>query len=389
VDDDGREGRPPNGDSIDPFLKELARIPERPLEDTEPAPGREASIPEGTRLGRYIVGRLLGSGGMGVVYTAFDPELNRKIALKFLHPPANEADAARQRVRLLREAQAMAQLRHPNVVAVHDVGVLEDQQFVAMEFVEGSTLRRWLQERPRSWREIVATFALAGRGLFAAHRAGLVHRDFKPENVLIGQDGRVCVTDFGLARSYENESAARLRTDAPPEETATSAVATPVTVTGTLLGTPAYMSPEQHRGEEVDARADQYSFCVALHEALYGERPGARGASGRADSAVPTWVGEVISRGLRMNREERWPTMATLLGALEADPEARRRRRRRAAAVLAFSGAEPRMARRALARGDRARARELAEKVIRAWSTADVKVPAVDEMRRLLQKLGK
>src|SRR5215472_6444224 len=195
----------------------------------------------GRNIGRYAVLSTLGEGGMGVVYAAYDPELDRKVAVKVLRERLG--DAAELGARLLREAQAMARLSHPNVVSVHDVGRFEDKVFVAMEFIDGRTLGDWVKEKPRSWREVLGVFRQAGKGLAAAHSAGLVHRDFKPGNVLVGKDDSVKVTDFGLAFTPNDRSTA-------------SGIA--------IAGTPAYMAPEQLRGETPDPRADQYSFCVAL-----------------------------------------------------------------------------------------------------------------------------
>ncbi len=180
--------------------------------ERERAADEDSDWPEGASkiLGRYVVTEKLGGGGMGVVYAAHDPELNRKIAIKLMLPPvlSNPASASEGRARLLREAQAMARLSHPNVIAVHDVGTFGEQVFIAMEYVEGTTLGEWLSAKKRSWREIVSTFAQAGRGLAAAHEAGIVHRDFKPDNVLVGNDGRVRVLDFGLARAAQAVEAA-------------------------------------------------------------------------------------------------------------------------------------------------------------------------------------
>ena len=269
------------------------------------------------QLGRYSVLKPVGTGAMGVVYAAYDPQLDRRVALKLLHPGAGEAKDLS--ARLLREAQAMARLSHPNVITVHDVGVVNGQVFVAMEFVEGCTLRQWLQ-RERPFREILRVFVAAGRGLAAAHAAGLVHRDFKPDNVLISDDGRVRVTDFGLARADPNP---RIGTEIH------LLPATPISLQGFLVGSPAYMAPEQLRGEASDARADQFSFCVALHEALTGEPPFAGTSIGELESSIssarrpelprtiPRRVRSTLERGLAANREQRFPSLDELLDQLE------------------------------------------------------------------------
>ncbi len=288
----------------------------------------------GLLIGRYRLGRLLGAGGMGMVYEAVDPELARRVAIKLLHPGTG-GDIETTRRRMLREARAMAQLAHPNVVAVHDVGRFGAQVFVAMELVEGTTLTRWLQAQVRSRRELLATFVQAGRGLEAAHAVGLVHRDFKPDNVLVGADGRVRVTDFGLARPTLTW---------PDEAQASSVVAARAaglgatleghehsTVHGAVVGTPAYMAPEQWRGEPADARSDQFSFCVALYEACFGVRPFAgdglyalaeqvlRGNMVPPPRAAPTWLRAAIVRGLQPDPDARHPSMQVLLAALERD----------------------------------------------------------------------
>src|SRR5262245_41903110 len=276
-------------------------------------PGSGAATPEqlskGASLGRYVVLGLIGRGGMGEVYAAYDPELDRKIAIKLLKvrggAGADAAAAADGRQRLLREAQAIARLSNPNVVVVHDVGTFGESVFIAMEFVDGHTLGYWLQAATRDWREVLNVYLAAGRGLVAAHAAGLVHRDFKPENVMITTTGEVRVMDFGLAREQRENLPALARQKATaagkraaaiaetidladPDATAKlapgGAIATPgspsggylqmkLTQTGAVLGTPAYMAPEQFAGEDSDARTDQFSFSVALWEALYGRRP--------------------------------------------------------------------------------------------------------------------
>jgi tRNA A-37 threonylcarbamoyl transferase component Bud32/tetratricopeptide (TPR) repeat protein len=266
---------------------------------------------------------------MGEVYAAYDPDLDRKIALKVLLADALVDDRLAQE-RLLREAQAIAKLSHPNVVVVHDVGTFRGKGFVAMEFVEGATLAAWLREAPRSWREIVDAFVAAARGLAAAHRAGIVHRDFKPQNVMITAEGAVRVMDFGLARRLGQ---------APEERVAGSSVpADAITRTGDQVGTPLFMAPEQYAGGDVDARADLFSFCVALFWALFGEHPfGSRpstpsASAARAAAGVPPWLREVITRGLHTNPADRWPSMDALIVALGRDPA---RTRRRVAAVAA------------------------------------------------------
>ncbi|HEX8107834.1 MAG TPA: protein kinase, partial [Kofleriaceae bacterium] len=207
----------------------------------------------GDRVGRYLVLSALGAGGMGVVFAAWDPQLGRKIALKLLRSSvASSSKDARTRLR--REAQAIAQLSHPNVVSIYDVGTTDDGAlYIAMEFVEGDTLTSWLKSYPRTWREIVDVFRQAARGLLAAHSVGLLHRDFKPDNVLVGGDGRVRVTDFGLARSV------LVPDEAAQAKPVMSALDVALTATGTVLGTPRYMPPEQLTGPDLDARSDQFS----------------------------------------------------------------------------------------------------------------------------------
>lgn len=318
-----------------------------PLSGEPPRPrdSRAEALERGAAVGRYVILDRIGSGGMGVVYAAYDPELDRRVALKLLR---TDRFAAPGHLRLLREAKALARLTHPNVVAVHDAGTFGDQVFVAMELVEGETLRQWLEAGARSWREVLDRLLAAGRGLAAAHAAGLVHRDFKPENVLLGRDGRVRVVDFGLAKALADaaeEPAAGL--DSGGE------LASPLTEWGAVLGTPAYMAPEQLGGIAADARSDQFSFCVALYEALYGERPFAgkgpreiaeavlRGVPREASAGtkIPGWLRAVVLRGLKADPEERYPGMDDLLRDLERDPAAVRRRWLLAAAIVLVAGA--------------------------------------------------
>ncbi|MDC0717758.1 serine/threonine-protein kinase [Nannocystis bainbridge] len=304
----------------------------------------DRQIQHGKLIGRYMVLSPLGSGGMGVVYAAYDPQLDRKVALKLLHPEAVSASGATQskidgQERLLREAQAMARLHHPNVVAVHDVGKYDERIFIAMEFVDGGTLKQWLRARPRTRQEVLAVFAQAGRGLQAAHEAGLVHRDFKPDNVLVSDKGRAQVLDFGLAK--QTEDGERPIAERPSTSGAVS-LNTALTQVGAILGTPAYMSPEQHLGEATDARTDQFSFCVALYEALYGTPPfhgdsmaalatavlsGEVAEAPRESSArVPPWLRKILLRGLAVDPADRYPSLAVLLDDLARDPSSQRRR---------------------------------------------------------------
>ncbi|MDP1917558.1 MAG: tetratricopeptide repeat protein [Myxococcales bacterium] len=286
-----------------------------------------AEVPHLTRgqvIGRYVVLEQLGAGGMGVVYAAYDPSLDRKVALKLVRTNSSLPDADLQ-ARLLHEARALARLSHPNVVAVHDAGSHEGQVFLAMEHVPGVTLTSWL-EQPRTWEQVVSVFLEAGQGLAAAHRASLVHRDFKPDNVLVDASGRARVTDFGLARAVD---------DSRPQQASTGgAAASPIlSGRGALIGTPAYMAPEQFAGFPADERSDQFSFCVALYEALWGRRPYAGEsvaevqtaiAEGRFDppppSKVPGRVQNAVLRGLSTDPSARHPSIEALLGELSHRP---------------------------------------------------------------------
>lgn len=298
-------------------------------------------LPAGAKLGRYVILDLLGRGSMGVVYGAYDPQLDRKVALKVVRPDRQHTALAE---RFVREGQTMARLSHPNVVAVHDVGVLDGGIFLAMEHVQGVTLRQWLAASPRTWRAILAAYLDAGRGLAAAHHAGVVHRDFKPENVLVGSDGRVRVTDFGLARFGDaDDEPGTTRGDEP----------TPIsmTQTGAVLGTPAFMAPEQLRGESVTAAADQFSFSSALYQALYAQQPfaGENFAALRVAvlagelrepprSSVPAHIRRALRRGLAHEAAQRFPSMTELLAAIEADPRRRMVRVATVALPLAIAG---------------------------------------------------
>jgi serine/threonine protein kinase len=308
----------------------------------EPDRPESSPLERGASIGRYTILALVGKGGMGEVYAAYDPELDRKVALKLLLGSRLGGDG-RSQARLLREAKAIAKLSHGNVVVVHDAGTFQDRVFVAMEFVEGRTLKEWLAEAPRSRREILDVFGAAARGLAAAHAAGLVHRDFKPHNVMVGKEGGVRVMDFGLAREIGGQRDDDAAGGGPPEiEPGPGGLegTGTLTRTGEIVGTPLYMAPEQFLGGTTDARTDQFSFCVALYQALYGSHPFggnsvpdilSRVVAGElqpppAKHDVPAWLRRVLLRGLSVDAAARWPSMAELMAALESDPARARRR---------------------------------------------------------------
>ncbi|MCR9160274.1 MAG: protein kinase domain-containing protein [Nannocystaceae bacterium] len=316
------------------------------LTQTDVSVDREASgrsapslqLERGASVGRYVILDVVGEGGMGIVYAAYDPELDRKLALKLLRTASSERRAERRRLRLIREAQAMARLSHANVITVHDVGTIDDQVFVAMEFIEGCSLADWIR-MDHDWRHVVDVFVQAGEGLAAAHAAGLVHRDFKPDNVMLTGEHRAVVTDFGLARAAGRREASESRDPEGLGGPSRASLSTTVTAVGAIMGTPAYMSPEQHEGRPVDARSDQFAFAVALYEALYGVRPfpgddvaslaynvgagNVRPAPSR--SQVPTWLRHVMLRALSVEPSARYPSMVELLESLRRDRPGRRR----------------------------------------------------------------
>ncbi|HEY2514667.1 MAG TPA: serine/threonine-protein kinase, partial [Polyangiaceae bacterium] len=349
------------------------------VQSTPPPAPRQSNDPDetlarGASLGRYVVVDVIGRGGMGVVYAAYDTQLDRKLAIKLLRRDISRGeDAAEVESRMLREAQAMARLTHPNVVAVHDVGTFDHRVFLAMEYVDGWTLKEWVKP-PRPWKEVLAALKAAGRGLAAAHAAGLVHRDFKPDNVLVGRDGRVAVTDFGLARMAGDGTVVRPTSDTEPAEPPTTrdvppsrpnrriedlpvtpatpssggtAFDEPLTLTGSILGTVGYMPPEQAFGEVTNAATDQFSYCATAFVALYGVRPfpgddlqSYVAAVNRPlreppkGTTVPSWIYRILARGLSPEPEKRFASMEALLEALGDDPAVRRRKW--AAAVLTF-----------------------------------------------------
>ncbi|MES1172311.1 MAG: serine/threonine-protein kinase [Bacteroidota bacterium] len=428
------------------------------MTDASTAGSAPPSLGRGASIGRYVVLGLVGRGAMGEVYAAYDPELDRKVAVKLLRAQvgADDLTTAEAKARLLREAQAIAKLSHPNVIVVHDVGSFGDRVFIAMEFVEGNTVGYWLLAERRSWKEVLRVFMAAGRGLAAAHASQLVHRDFKVDNVMLGDDGQVRVMDFGLARRVTGpltdvaRSLARpsrpvpvqvsmqipvpvpvppagtpdgdageavppraltplegflFATDSSMDLEATKEVrggpsrSTPMhahlsaelTQTGAMVGTPAYMAPEQFNGQAADERSDQFSFCVALYEGLHGERPfggqtlvelseNVQRGNVRpiSDSTrVPSWLRRVVLRGLRVDPAERWPSIDDLLAALQNDPSVVWRRWAMLAAAAAGVVAIGLVARQQGARDSRPTCQVPADRFARVWEG-----PSVPEGRR-------
>jgi hypothetical protein len=292
-------------------------------------PSRGVELSPGARIGRFTVVGSLGRGGMGTVVSAHDPDLDRQVAIKLVSRGAGSfGEEARER--LVREARALAKLRHRNVVAVYEVGEHEGQVYLAMERVEGGTLRRALRDlgggEHTPWRQILDLFVAAGRGLAAAHASGMVHRDFKPENVLVDADGRILVVDFGLVGTTGELTGLDTGGGASVHDR--------LTRHDVVMGTPAYMAPEQHLGMPVDARADQFAFCVALYEALYGALPFEGNTRKRyvgamtrgelrpipAERKIPRWLHETLARGLAPDPAARFSSMEALLAELGADP---------------------------------------------------------------------
>jgi serine/threonine protein kinase len=396
VDDDGgrRETHACYGELAVPPSPESDDSDRSDTVPTTNLPERRRALGRGATVGRYVVIDRAGEGGMGVVYKAYDPELERAVALKLLHAgPRTGDDAERRQARLLREAKALARLSHPNVVAVHDAGTFEGDVFLATEFVEGAPLKSWLFADKPSQKEVLRVMIAAGEGLAAAHRAGLVHRDVKPGNLHVGKDGRARVLDFGLARADSSDDTTRdewiaspvsdrrgggpATTDVVPDGRGRGHAATgpisdrrggtrdehgpvsdrhasldePLTRVGHVVGTPRYMAPEQHRKSAVDARSDQFSYCATLYEVLYGEVPFDAGddeyrtsvTEGRlraapANARVPRWLRQVIVRGLSAKPEDRWPSMDALLAELRKDPAAKRRRAIAVGVLVAGAG---------------------------------------------------
>lgn len=279
---------------------------------------------DGTRLGRFVLLDREGEGAMGVVFSAYDETLDRKVAIKLIR----DAGIAEDRLRIRREAQAMARLSHPNVAQIYEAGEVGGRLYMAMEFVPGDDLQAWQQATRRPWSETLAMYLQVGEGLAAAHAAGILHRDFKPHNVLIGADGRPRVIDFGLARAPGASGRP------PVERDEDVRLDEPLTRVGTVVGTPAYMALEQFRGQPLDARTDQFAFCVSLYEALYGRAPYPRTELGPLLAALerhavappgatdaPSWLFDVLKRGLHPDPDARWPSMTDLLAELSRDRE--------------------------------------------------------------------
>jgi tetratricopeptide (TPR) repeat protein/tRNA A-37 threonylcarbamoyl transferase component Bud32 len=294
-----------------------------------------------TRLDRYVLVDLIGRGGFGMVWAAYDPQLDRRVAIKVMYMRKRKRNDTGPDVELevmLGEAQMLAQINHPNVVAIYDVRVFDEPGgprglFIVMEHLSGPTLADW-QSTPHDWREVLSIYVQAGRGLAAAHKRSLVHRDFKPANVMFGNDERIRVLDFGLARPTSSTSAQRSR-DKPQR----------------VVGTPVYMAPEQHLGHLTDAQGDQYSFCIALFEGLYGCRPFTgqdhetivqakleNEVHAPPHTKVPARILTVLRRGLALNPAHRYGNMHELLDALLDDPQARRRRFASLALLIAVMG---------------------------------------------------
>ena len=322
------EGPTPELSGQDTWLP--AHAPTRQMDPPPDAPPEAPAL----QIGRYRVLDRLGSGGMGVVYAAYDPELDRTVAIKLIYGDSDARRLHRSQELLRREAQALAKLAHPNIVAIHDVGVHAGQVFVAMEFVVGRTMRQWWEQHDPDWQEVLAAMVQAGRGIIAAHAAGLVHRDIKPDNLLIGDDGRVRVADFGIARHAPSAATITPHPSAGGRDLAT------IGERGSMIGTPAYMPPEQHDGGEVGPHSDQFSFCVTLWEGLHGQRPFVgesakladiirAGVPTRPDGApeLPAWLAQAVRRGLSPRFQDRWPSMQALLDVLALDFDARRTRR--------------------------------------------------------------
>lgn len=332
------------------------RAPSSPLDETRVEPSTPSAGPglldvsPGSKIGRYLVIAELGRGGMGVVLRAYDPRLRRDVALKCVRPTAMSPEVE---ARMVQEALALAKLNHPNVVGVYDVEVVAGSVVIAMEYVEGEHFRAWTRRTEPGWREIVNAFLDAGQGLVAAHRAGLLHRDFKPTNVLRTSEGQVKVIDFGIARVDDDDGdPAVVAARTPASGESSSSVSVRLTSAGEVIGTPPFMAPEQHATTDVGPAADQYAFCAAMWQALSGQLPYGPGRDLRALleaklAGPPSWpmgapriprvLIQVLRRGLAPDPEHRWPTMESLLTELSRDRSARQRRLSVVGAVIALA----------------------------------------------------
>lgn len=323
------------------------------------AANQEAPVqgfPRGSQVGRYVVLDRVGSGGFGDVYAAYDPDLDRKIAVKIMKTRENKLGTAREQ--LSREAQALAKLSHKNVLTVYDFGDVQGDVFLAMEFVDGNTLKEWFAQEERSWQEVLGVMMPAGEGLAAAHHSGLVHSDFKPQNVLIDREGEIRVADFGLAKALNRSNHTSVVQDHDGEIQAHRETMIPLAREGqprgrrpSAAGSPAYMAPEQFRGSDVNEFSDQFSYAVTLFEGLYGRRPypqrtirelKAAVLSGAYepppdDSNVPRWLRDVVLKGISQAPEDRFASMDAFLDALQADPAKARKRMVRTAGTLGIT----------------------------------------------------
>lgn len=274
-----------------------------------------------SRVGRFRIERRLGAGSMGAVFLAHDPDLDRRVAVKIIG--LAQVPGSDHQERLLREAKAMARVQHPNVVTVHEAGILDSHVWIAMEYVKGTTLTAWSHAAHRSWRSVLDIMLAAGEGIAAVHAAGLVHRDIKPDNIMVGEDGRVKVMDFGLVREdagLTELSRGRRGPAATLDETSA----------GLLIGTPRYMAPEQYQLQRADAQSDQYSWCVACWEAVYGVHPFPQATLGGLMLAitegkvaapplgreVPNWLNEVLMRGMCVDPALRFASLEELFQAI-------------------------------------------------------------------------
>lgn len=343
----------------DPMAASRRRVAQMlfgPSEDEAPSQAEAGSGDEGAatirKIHRYEVRALIGSGAMGRVFEAYDPKLARPLAIKVLHPGYSDEEKARARI--VREAQSLARLSHPNVIQVYDVGDSEVGFFIAMEWVWGDTLRTVVKKsRPEQWRMLMERFLDAGEGLAAAHKANLVHRDFKPENVIVGHDQRVRVLDFGLARPSGPGSIPKAEAQAAAQSLSGERKNLGLTQTGAMIGTPIYMAPELYKGATADPKSDQFAYCVALYDALYRQRPfdgnnvetyakavvagEICSPSSAATASCPDAILGILRKGLSVDPKDRYPSMADLLRALReaiAIPVPAARRRRRNFAIL-------------------------------------------------------